>query len=107
MTTEWYITDPDDPEAPVSVECVTVPNGLLTVGDTVLYHNPAGPGLSGRHVLSALYFLPPLNDGAGYYSAILNDGEYECNAENLMRAPLACVFCNGVYVHDEDCTRDQ
>jgi hypothetical protein len=85
---KWYDTDPDDPEAPIRL---TEYNGLKD-GMRVRYENPhAGHQLEGPLTVSALFSFEkrfaPGKDEPGrvlMVQAILNDGEYECNADNLV-----------------------
>lgn len=76
---EWYITDPQDPEAPVRLEEY---RGLRE-GMSVVYHNPHSTlTLDGPLRLDAVYEFPTIR-GVTMVQAVLNDGEYEVNANNL------------------------
>jgi hypothetical protein len=75
----FYITDAADPEAPVEL---TEYNGLRP-GVEVVYDNPALPPLPRPLVVTELIRFHPDTDDPGGVSAILNEGEYEVNADNL------------------------
>lgn len=88
--TEWYHTDVDDPEAPVEL---LVYKGMRA-GDFVVYENPAWRredgtyatgGMDGTLVVSALFRFPADVAGGDYVEAILNEGEWQVNADNLRR----------------------
>jgi hypothetical protein len=79
---DFYSTDPDDPDAPVLLDEW---NGLRP-GASVVYENPAWQqpdgsyktgGMDGPLVVTELYAF------GEHVTAILNDGEWECNAANL------------------------
>ena len=87
MTDPYYILDPDDPEAPVKLDEYSG----LRPGMQVIYINNANPKLTlpGPLVLTALYRFPGLEmrhyeNGDSHVQAVLNDGEYEVNADNLV-----------------------
>lgn len=95
--TEFYLTDPHDPEAPVRLDEY---HGLRP-GDQVVYNNPEFqvPLSDGPVTLTALYRFPPIakeggrrwdltdvDDDESYVSAVCNDGEFEVNADNLVKA---------------------
>ena len=80
----WYDTDPNDPIAPIRLEEY---NGLKD-GMSVRYHNPISSiGLEGPLTVSAIHRMGV----DGPVQAILNDGEYEVNADNLLEEVL-CPF---------------
>ena len=86
------MTDPDDPEAPVRLDEY---NGMRP-GDFVAYENPAfrqedgtfkTGGMDETLVIGALYHFPPITTESGepYVEAILNEGEWAVNADNLRK----------------------
>ncbi len=86
---EYYETDPTDPYAPVELEEYRG----IRVGDSVVYDNPdSAATLEGPLTLSALYRFSggpvtaaPVGLPKEYITAILNGGEFECNADNLRK----------------------
>jgi hypothetical protein len=82
MSSRFYITDDDgDPDAPRQLYEY---NGLCP-GMLVRYANPHMPGadLPEPLVLTALFLMQTSEPGV---QAILNDGEWEVNADNLVEA---------------------
>jgi hypothetical protein len=88
--TEFYRTDPDDPDAPVALE---ERNGIKP-GDHVTYENPSWRGPDGGYltggmdpplIVDALYELDPLGEAGGMPTAIINGGEYEVCADHLRK----------------------
>lgn len=82
MTSNYYITDPGDPDAPVRL---TEYNGLHD-GASVAYENPAWRQPDGTYYTGGMD--PPLVvteilQVGPHVTAILNDGEWETNADNL------------------------
>ena len=87
----FYETDPDDPDAPVELDEY---NGLRP-GMRVLYQNPAWRmpdgtfktgGMDPPLVIDEILRFPteiPL------VQAVVNGGEWECNADNLVPEPEA------------------
>jgi hypothetical protein len=79
---EYYWTDPDDPDAPVQLEEYQG----IQVGDTVTYANPSFKAwLPEPLVVSGLYRFDLIRPEGGFVTAILNDGEWEVNADNLRK----------------------
>lgn len=78
---KFYRTDPNDPDAPVVLDEY---RGLRP-GSPVEYVNPASAiePLPQPLVITQLVLFP----SPDYVSAILNDGEYEVNADNLVALP--------------------
>jgi hypothetical protein len=88
------LTDPDDPEAPVVIDEY---NGLRP-GAHVVYQNPAWRQPDGSYktggmdpplVITELVRMPGLEERHGHdmVQAVLNDGEWEVNADNLAPDP--------------------
>jgi hypothetical protein len=75
--TDYYTTDPTDPYAPVKLEEYRG----IRVGDSVVYWNPPPKG---PLTVSAFYtfYGGALGD---YTVVILNDGLYECSADNVRK----------------------
>lgn len=82
---EFYVTDPADPEAPRVLQEYTGPcHGTIRPGDEVVYDNPSFPlPLPGPLTVTELIDL-----GGGPVQAILNNGTYEVTARNLRRAAI-------------------
>lgn len=74
MTGKFYDADPDDPEAPV---LLGEWSGLKP-GDHVRLKPSCAP-LPGPLVIAELWDF-----GEGFVQAVLNDGEYEVTASNLV-----------------------
>lgn len=77
MTSSFYETNPDDPEAPV---VLSEYRGLVP-GMPVRY--TATPPLSGPLVIAELVRFPGAMTCPSFVQAVLNGGEYEVNADNL------------------------
>lgn len=77
---KFYVTDPDDPSAPV---LLAEYHGIKP-GDEVTYHNPAAslPPLPGPLTVDEIYEFRDLGAG-GWVVALLNGGQYEVNAGHL------------------------
>ena len=94
--TDFYSTDPDDPDAPELLNEYRVPSRdvILRPGMSVLYQNPAWQQPDGTYktagmdpplVVTALFRFPQeMHDEPDYVQAILNNGEWEVNADNLV-----------------------
>jgi hypothetical protein len=90
---KFWTTDPTDPEAPV---VLAEYNGLRP-GMHVRYQNPAWQQPDGSYrtggmdpplVISELVrFSEYTEDGGGYVTAVINDGEWEVSADNLVPDP--------------------
>lgn len=81
---DFYRTDPDDPDAPIRID----EHQGMRVGDLVAYTNPAlAFGLTEPMKLTALYQFRDCRRSvvpSGVLTqAILNEGEFEVNADNL------------------------
>lgn len=91
----FYRTDPDDPTAPVELREHTGRwHGVIRPGDLVAYENPAtrredgtyrAHGMDGPLAVTEIIDFgdDPDEPGHRFVQAVLNDGEYECNADNL------------------------
>jgi len=81
---QYYETDPNDPEAPIPL---TEYRGLRP-GMNVTYQNPHAPslGLPGPLIVDEL--IQWNTPGTPNVQAVLNGGEYEVNADNLRPAPF-------------------
>jgi|KBSSwiS6_1023812.scaffolds.fasta_scaffold120729_2 hypothetical protein len=83
---KYYDGDPEDPEAPVELdEYKNIKPGIQVVYDNPRFRAP----LPGPLIVSALYRFPAAVGSWNDYEwvcAILNDGEYEVNADNLKEA---------------------
>jgi hypothetical protein len=86
---KYYETDPNDPEAPVEL----TEYGDLRVGSKVRYQNlswfkPDGTyataGMDDVYTVYALYRFPEMVGEGDYVEAILDDGEWQVNADNLV-----------------------
>jgi hypothetical protein len=85
VTGQFYEADADDPLAPI---LLTEYRGLRP-GDHVVYDNPqSAAGLDGPLVISEIWQFAGIGPHfPEFTSAVLNGGEYECNADNLRTAP--------------------
>ncbi len=72
-----YQTDPTDPDAPLLLDEY---KGIKP-GDKVTHHAPVAP-LTGPLTVDAIYQFTDNGQG-GWVTAVLNDGEYEVNADHL------------------------
>jgi hypothetical protein len=88
-TSKFYVTDPHDPESPHVLDEYAGPHhGVIRPGDQVTYDNPAMPGLGSPAPDGIPLVVAELIDFGGFggghlVQAVLNDGAYECGADNL------------------------
>lgn len=79
---DFYVTDPADPEAPRLLAEFTGPHGTIRPGDPVVYDNPSFP----LPLPEATTVTELIDLGDGPVQAILNNGRYEVSARNLRPA---------------------
>jgi len=80
--------DTTQPGGPREVTWYAARLGFLRPGDHVTYENPHGPaGVEGEHVITELIDLGSDDDlgPANLVTAILDDGVWEVQADNLRR----------------------
>lgn len=84
---KFYDTDPDDPDAPRELtEYASPHHGTIKPGDRVAYENPAwrrGDGTYRTGGMDGPLVITEIISSGDFVTAVLNDGEYECNADNL------------------------
>jgi hypothetical protein len=82
---KYYDTDPEDPEAPIELDEYKD----IKPGAQVIYDNPQVQApLPDRLTVSAIYRFPATIGTWNDYArtvVILNDGEYEVDADNVKR----------------------
>jgi hypothetical protein len=83
--------DTRDPDGPTLLDSYNTPHGVLQPGDHVVYENPQlGPaGMEGEHVITELIDIGPPGEEPALISAILDEGVYEVQADNLRKAANA------------------
>jgi hypothetical protein len=85
---KFYVTDPEDPEAPVVLaEYNGKHHGVTRPGDTVEYDDPGAPWLGSPAPDGVPLIVTEIIDFGGGFppQAILNDGAWEVSADNLRR----------------------
>lgn len=85
---QFYVTGEDG--WPRMLEEYAGPRGRIRPGDTVVYENPAMQRPDGSYATAGLDGLLTVTEIAGFGGghppqAVLNAGEYECDAGNLRR----------------------
>lgn len=82
----FYTTDPLDEEAPVLLSEYTNEAGQVIRPGAEVYYDRLG--LEGAHKVEELYLFPTRRPAGEGVVAVLDNGRYECSADNLRLEPV-------------------